>query len=57
MKEIVFILMLTFVPVFSPAPLPCGGTRCVCKVPLQPHFVKHDDGSVTSKCIFIWRPQ
>lgn len=45
-----------FVPVQQLSPRVCGGTRCVCKNPLQPQFTRHADGSITSRCIFVWRP-
>ena len=53
MKSILLALFLVLVPVARPTPLPCCGTRCVCKVPLQPTFTRHADGSVNSRCRFV----
>ncbi len=56
MKPVLLALFLVLVPVAHNTPLPCGGTRCVCKVPLQPTFTRHADGSVTSRCRLVWYP-
>lgn len=36
--------------------LECGGSRCACWKPFQPQFTRHPDGTVTSRCIYGWRP-